>query len=223
MFNWLIPEIEKVKMGEKGDNSALVTQCLEFCQALASMGQTFNFSLSVGSNFTISLNTRQDVASLDPKKADVKVVKKLSPSARRRNKRRREEFLKRKATAFESERASSEKENETPVEFSDSMKCDQCEKIFNSENGLKIHKGKSHKSSEGEKPETLRDAVLVTPQVFEPHKCDQCEGKFRSEDELVEHAEAQHLPSLNCYVCGDEPFWDHRSRLQHLHIKHPNA
>ena len=210
-------------MGEKGDNSALVTQCLEFCQALASMGQTFNFSLSVGSNLTISLDTRKDDASLDHKKADVKVVKKLSPSARRRNKRRREEFLKRKATAFESETASSEKENESAVEFSNSVKCDQCEKIFNSENGLKIHKGKSHKSSEREKPENLRDSVLVTPQVFEPHKCDQCEGKFRSEDELVQHAEAQHLPSLICYVCGDEPFWDHRSRLQHLHKKHQQS
>ena len=210
-------------MGDKGDNSALVTQCLEFCQTLASMGQTFNFSLSVGSNFTISLDTRKDFASLEPKKADVKVAKKLSPSAKRRNKRRREEFLKRKAASFEYEQASSEKEYESAVVMSNSVKCNQCEKIFKSENGLKIHKGKSHKSSEVEKPETLRESILVTPQFFQSHKCDQCNAKFAGEDELVQHAEAQHLPSLKCYVCGDGPFWDHRSRLQHFHDKHPNA
>ena len=208
---------KEVKMGEKGHNSALVTQCLEFCQTLASMGQTFNFSLSVGPNFTISLDTRN--TSLDPKKADVKNVKKISPSARRRNKRRREDFLKRKASASDSKEESSEKENE-PAIVSNSMKCDQCEKIFNTENGLKIHKGKNHKSLEGEKPETLRDSYL---QVLESHKCDQCTAKFSCEDELVQHAEAQHLPSLRCHVCGDGPFWDHRSRLQHFHDKHRNA
>ena len=90
---------------EGTDNSALVKQCLEFCQTLASMGQTINLSLSIGSNFSISLNTNKDITTLDSRKAEtektiVKEVRKLTPSARRRNQKRKEEFLKRKSASF---------------------------------------------------------------------------------------------------------------------------
>ena len=43
-----------------------------------------------------------------------------------------------------------------------SFKCDQCENIFHSENGLKIHKGKVHKSSILPPLEVLRDTVEFT-------------------------------------------------------------
>ena len=105
---------------------ALLTQCLEFCQALASKGQAFSISLTLGSSFTFSLDTRGDTTP-----AGVMKKKKASPSRVRRNQMRKEVFLKRKS--------------EVSTEL---FKCDQCGKSFNTENGLKIHNGKAHKKIE---------------------------------------------------------------------------
>ena len=148
---------------EGAGTSALVTQCLDFCQALASMGQTITFSLSIGPNFNISLDTKKEIAILDSRKAEtskiyVKEVRKLTPSARRRNQKRKEEFLKKKS---ESSVAASDSEGpgvELPEE-KDSFKCDHCENVFHSEKGLKIHKGKTHKSSNLPQPERIRDSA----------------------------------------------------------------
>ena len=104
---------------------ALLTQCLEFCQALASKGQAFSISLTLGSSFTFSLDTRGDTP------AGVMKKKKASPSRIRRNQKRKEDFLKRKSEVS-----------------SEVFKCDQCGKLFNTENGLKIHVGKAHKKIE---------------------------------------------------------------------------
>ena len=65
-------------------DSTLVFKCMEFCQALASQGQVFNFSLSVGPTFSFSLDTTRSKAPWTKKKP--------SPSTLRRNARRREEF-----------------------------------------------------------------------------------------------------------------------------------
>ena len=70
-------------------NTVLLSKCLEFCQALSSQGQTFNFSVAIGKDF--SLDTRRKEAS-----PVTLVKKKASPSTLRRNARRREEFLRRK-------------------------------------------------------------------------------------------------------------------------------
>ena len=61
----------------------------------------------------------------------MKKKKKPSPFRLRRNQKRKEDFLKKKL------------ENSTIT-----FKCDQCENVFNSEKGLKIHKGKVHKKAE---------------------------------------------------------------------------
>ena len=74
-------------MGE--DNSNLASQCMAFCQALASKGQIFSFTLKVGSSFAFSLDTRGNGTSSLTKK-------RKSPSTRRRNARRRAEFLAKK-------------------------------------------------------------------------------------------------------------------------------
>ena len=68
----------------------LATKCLDFCQALSSQGVAFNFSLSIGSTFSFSLDTRGK-ASLSPG-----TKKKSSPSTLRRNARRRKKFLEKK-------------------------------------------------------------------------------------------------------------------------------
>ena len=64
---------------------------MDFCQALASQNKSFTFSLTIGSTFAFSLDTKE---SCFPPAA--KAVKRKSPSAIRRNTRRRAEFLKKK-------------------------------------------------------------------------------------------------------------------------------
>ena len=137
----------------KEGNAGLLSQCLEFCQTLSSKSLTFSFALTVGDSFSFSLDTRGEVA-LAPK---AKKNKKKTPSALRRNARRRAEFLRKKleASTVDStqsvERAGDEK----------AFKCNQCENIFKSENGLKIHVGKAHKKaiSPLATPDRLRQQV----------------------------------------------------------------
>ena len=72
---------------------SLANKCMDFCQALASQGTSFSFTLTTGSQFSFSLDTRGVKAVEEVKK------KKLSPSDVRRNARRRQEFLRRKPVA----------------------------------------------------------------------------------------------------------------------------
>ena len=137
------------EMGE--DNSNLASQCMAFCQALASKGQIFSFTLKVGSSFAFSLDTRGNGTSSLTKK-------RKSPSTRRRNARRRAEFLAKKRGPPESESSTEKSTPEKvarPVKAKE-FKCDQCEKDFKSENGLKIHVGKTHNKV---------DSDLATPEV----------------------------------------------------------
>ena len=71
-------------------NSTLASKCMDFCQALASQGQAFNFSIVIGPNFSFSLDTRSKVMQESVTK------KRSSPSTLRRNAKRREEFAKKK-------------------------------------------------------------------------------------------------------------------------------
>ena len=132
------------EMGE--DNSNLASQCMAFCQALASKGQIFSFTLKVGSSFAFSLDTRGNGTSSLTKK-------RKSPSTRRRNARRRAEFLAKKRESS-TEKSTPEKVAR-PVKAKE-FKCDQCDKDFKSENGLKIHVGKTHNRV---------DSDLATPEV----------------------------------------------------------
>ena len=76
-----------------GEESPLANKCFDFCKALASQGMAFSFSLTLGSNFSFSLDTREMAPhSVTQDKA----WKKKSPSTIRRNTRRREEFLRKK-------------------------------------------------------------------------------------------------------------------------------
>ena len=129
----------------RGDDPALVTKCLDFCQALTNMGQTFSISLSIASSFSFSLDTRKTTAE-----GAVSVKKGASPSRLRRNQRRKEEFLKRKTE---------------PLSEDEAFKCEECGKSYKSENGLKIHKGKAHKKEIIlPSPEKLRGVSGDSPQ-----------------------------------------------------------
>ena len=74
------------------DDAKLASQCLEFCQTLADKSLTFSFSLTIGSSFSFSVDTRGKEA-LAPKR------KKKTPSTLRRDARRREELMKKKFDA----------------------------------------------------------------------------------------------------------------------------
>ena len=115
--------------------STLLSKCLDFCQALSSQGQAFNFSVAIGPDFTFSMDTRG-------KEASPGIKKKASPSTLRRNARRREEYLQRKQNPST---VNSTEEVET---VSDALSCDQCDYKPASEKGLRQHKRMKHKPSQ---------------------------------------------------------------------------
>ena len=48
------------------DLSLANSKCVEFFQALATQGKAFNFSLNMGTNFSISLDTRSKALAPQP-------------------------------------------------------------------------------------------------------------------------------------------------------------
>ena len=141
-----------------GGDPALVTQCLDFCQALASMGHNISLSLTLGSIFSFNLDTRKKPTSPDE---IVKKKKKLSPSTLRRNQRRKQEFQKQKSESACDLDITSQAMN--------TFKCDQCENSFKTDNGLKIHIGKAHKVLKPlPSPEIGRDYPQETSLVMSP-------------------------------------------------------
>ena len=121
-----------------GEHSALATKCLDLCQALTSKGKTFTFSLNIGPSFSFSLDTRESSTSQEV------VKKKLSPSAIRRNFRRKEDFVKKKAETEKNNGTQLEVEIPVQVKY---YKCGQCEQTFKTENSMEIHVGKTHKDT----------------------------------------------------------------------------
>ena len=63
-----------------GENSAMANKCFGFCKALASQGMAFSFSLTLGSHFSFSLETRELAPRFDTKAKAT--YKKKSPSTR---------------------------------------------------------------------------------------------------------------------------------------------
>ena len=143
------------------ENAALLSQCLDFCQTLSNKSLTFSFALDLANSFSFRLDTSGEGAIAPEAKK-----KKKTPSALRRNARRRAEFLKKKleqaSDALQSEHVSLEEAVEkVNVVVEKAFKCDQCEYSFKSENGLKIHAGKSHKkvTSLTSTPDRLRQQL----------------------------------------------------------------
>ena len=113
-------------------SSSLATQCLAFCQTLASQGQAFNFSLTLGTSFSFSLDTRVEAPV-----PQVIRKKKTSPSTQRRNDRRWKKIL-------ESKQTGSKSAEENGKLFS----CDVCDFSEKSRKYLNVHKNRQHKDLE---------------------------------------------------------------------------
>ena len=222
-------------------NSPLVSKCMDFCQALASQGQTFHFSLNMGPTFSFSLDTRG-------KAVNGPVKKKESPSTQRRNARRREEFLTKKRQTPST--VNSTVEHATASSFP----CDHCDYTNVSEKGLRQHKRMKHgkpqlntqlQSSSPSTPEILRkptsysDVLAVSPigdstrvipcsncdedmsadHICPTHICGGCDEVLSSEQEMVDHQRIVH-PNM-CHVCF-KFFVDENSFLAHFRQEHMN-
>ena len=159
-----------------GEDS-MASKCLAFCQTLVSQGQVFNFSLSIGSDFTFSLDTRSKASGSQWKK-------KPSPSTIRRNAKRRAEFMAKKQQMPPS-RISNDGE---AVQTSTVFPCDQCDYLSASEKGLKQHVRLKHKKAEATpaSPDALRSSdessrsLIGSPLPLHNREenCQNCDGPF---------------------------------------------
>ena len=57
-------------MNSLNSDEDLASKCIGLCHALASQNKSFSFSLTVGSNFSFSLDTRELVSATQTKKAN---------------------------------------------------------------------------------------------------------------------------------------------------------
>ena len=191
-----------------GHESALANKYLELCQVLVQKGQAFSFTLKT-KPFSISLDTKEREATLEPRM----VKKKLSPSALKRNQKRKEIFLKKKS---DSERTEEQQLEETPKVVKSLSKCDQCERTFNTESGLKIHVGKAHKDPPP--IEQLRDTTEVsslkgTPEKEAPRE-EQCVCCGEVMSPLHQCIEEQNTPNFACLKC-DKEFKTEKDQMSH--------
>ena len=194
----------------------LAAKCMEFCRHLESQGRAFKFSLSVGTNFDFTLDTREEVTF------SKEVKKKASPSTMRRNVKRKELFLKKKClTPSVAEKVSpngaSEEEavEDASVEETHLQKksfiCNQCENVFSTENGLKIHIGKTHKTEmlRSSSPAPSLEVSPLKEQLREEHGCQvttctKCSQTFKTDYQLKNHwGDGNHVPSF--FKCQGNP------------------
>ena len=161
-------------------DSSLAAKCLDFCQALAGQGLAFNFSLTISSTFSFSLDTRGKGPALVNKG---KTKKRSSPSTLRRNARRRAAFLQRK-------------QNPTPatsevVVDTLAVELPQPEKMPPpSVSPLKVQQRAEHCNTSGV---DIASSQLPNPEVID---CEECGEVFKCGEDLEEHT----LWCPRCYV-----------------------
>ena len=194
-----------------GEDS-LASKCMAFCQALASQGQVFNFSLSLGPDFTFSLDSRSKGV-----KSPV-IKKKASPSTLRRNARRREEFMAKKQQSSPSRIPSGDND------AAKAPRCDQCEFEAVSEKGLRQHIRMKHKEPEPateilrsrKEPRGSLDCSISLLSSTCEDICQNCEAPFSFEHQCGdgggdggENEAASGTPctctNMLCCVCRHEP------------------
>ena len=186
--------------------SDLEKKCLELAQALVNQGQAFKLSVTSGT-FSLSLDTRGTTT-----KVMERPRKKLSPSQMRRNQRRKEEFLKRKAEPPKEapkdvnvNDANPEMEQEEEDSVAKDHECNFCEKTFESENGLKIHKGKIHNKEILRSNSHSVSPLKASPGKDDPRECECC-GEVMSPHHQCEESDDEEPPEpkFPCEYCEKE-------------------
>ena len=180
-------------------DSSLAKQCLALCHTLASQGQTFSLSLTAGSSFIFSMESKGVAIPAE------KVKKKSSPSTLRRNARRRGIFLRRKLESHTKTEASSEClpcPSSPPPPISPPKRvegrafmCDLCAASFVSKHGLMYHMESIHKTvPPGSTILHLHPSWIQNP-ASSPFPCGQCTHSLSSGATLKHHIEHSHTPS----------------------------
>ena len=178
-------------------DSSLAHQCLALCQTLASQGRTFSLSLTAGSSFIFSMESKGVAIPAE------KVKKKSSPSTLRRNTRKRDIFLRRKLESHTKMEASSEcppcpSSPPPPITSPKKVegrpfKCDLCAASFVSKHGLKYHMESIHKTVPPGSA-ILHPSGIQNPSSS-PFPCGQCTHSFSSGTTLKHHIEHSHTSS----------------------------
>ena len=200
-----------------GEDSSLATKCMDFCHALASQGKSFKFSITIGSTFTFSLDTREGKDTLPART-------KKSPSTLRRNAKRRQEFLIKKSISVPAD------SSQEPSAENSQFKCDHCDTGFKTRNGLSIHIGRTHKKS-ANTPEKSRGLSSSLPLTTSPlplsnreETCNNCEGPFspshQCENGDRSPEEADDPQTFNCDTCN-ESFNCDADLKNHCNNNHP--
>ena len=125
------------------DSSFMASQCMAFCQTLASQGKAFKLELKIGETFSFSLDTKKEISSPIP----VQKARKVSPSTMKRNALRRQKFLasKNKASA---EKVATENPAENSVIQKPSVSCEECSHTIQTVGGMKLHVKNKHSISQ---------------------------------------------------------------------------
>ena len=201
-----------------GEDFSLANKCMDFCQALASQGTSFSFTLTTGSQFSFSLDTR-GLTTVEAKK------KKLSPSDVRRNVRRRQEFLRRKPAAVSASPPTTTSST-SPVPQAPSRTCKRCNLPCQGHPApgygmgrCQVNLGASGQSvSAPSTPENLRgpngarSSLTSSPLLTSREEsCTNCGGPFspshQCEDENKDKVaiEGKHCGVRCCCHCDHEP------------------
>ena len=165
------------------EKSSMASQCMAFCQTLASQGKAFNFSLKIGEDFAFFLDTKKEVP--------VQKTRKVSPSTKKRNDLRRQKFL-----ASKSKPIVEEQDLGAPSNFStaknQSVSCEECGHTTKTVGDMKLHVKNKHEISQLDGNTSLPELIHEEETVQKPScesafKCDYCEYKNSSKDILREH------------------------------------
>jgi hypothetical protein len=175
--------------------ASLTTQCLAFCQVLATQGQASSFVLTIGSTFSFSLDTNE------------KKMKRPSPSTEKRNIKRRKEFLDGKSESVKPADLETPRRGQPLNPF----KCDQCEHTSITKEAVKVHTKETHKKQNipqvevkpAEKPAVMNPpAMAVKAGVVKP-VCDLCKMTFLTANGLKVHKDMMHEENDNkCDCCN---------------------
>ena len=166
--------------------AALATRCLDFCQHLEAQGKAFKFSLSLGNDFTFTLDTREEATTS-------KVVrKKLSPSSLKRNARRKLEFQNRKANTSEKNSTTPEKESttsENKAASSETKSTTSEEKSGTPEKNVKAKEAKKEESVQPwRRPSSCRRCGLPTKNHPGPYGEGRCTVNRRPWYEMIDES-----------------------------------
>ena len=192
------------------ENSTLALQCLALSQALVNQGSAFKFSISIGSAFSFSLDSNPMPKENKPVAiSNVNMARrKVSPSTKRRNARRRDKLLKGKSSASPTDGplvppCASSSPLLPPSKSICSPTPSPLPPPSSSTSIAESASTSSVSPSPSPCPVHVHHFDLVSP-TEETVKCDQCDQIFLSGHCLRFHTESFHMniPPPQCQECG---------------------